>query len=68
MRDDQLKFPGTISRSLQLRNEVAQAISYIEVTAVGGKQGEAAALKAFLDDASSKLTSYVVAAEPPVEG
>lgn len=68
MRDDQLKFPGTISRSLQLRNEVAQALSYIEVTAIAGKQSEAAALKAFFDDASAHLTSYVVAAEPPVEG
>jgi hypothetical protein len=68
MRDDQLKFPGTISRSLHLRNEVAQAISHIEVTAVGGKQSEAAALKAFFDDASAKLTPYVPVATPPAAG
>ena len=68
MRDDQLKFPGTISRSLQLRNEVAQAISYIEVTAVGGKQSEAAALKAFFDDASAKLAPFIAAPTPPAGG
>lgn len=68
MRDDQLKFPGTISRSLQLRNEVAQAISHIEVTAVGGKQSEAAALKAFFDDASAKLAPFVPVAAPAQGG
>ncbi|CAB4241313.1 hypothetical protein UFOVP60_12 [uncultured Caudovirales phage] len=63
MRADQLLTPGVLTNGLAIRNEVAQAISQIQIVAArtpGGKVQSANTLAAFLLDAASKLTALKV--------
>ena len=64
MRTEDLKTPGVLTNGMEVRAQVARAISQIQITAArtpGGKVQSANTLEAFLLDAASKLAAYKVA-------
>lgn len=69
MRDTSIVSPGILSNGFLIRREAAKAISTIEIQCArtaGGKTPAAARLKAFFDDCSSKLATFVEVVLPTV--
>lgn len=69
MRVETLLSPGALPNGYRIRVEAAKAISGVEIQAgrtPGGKTPQAAKLKAFFDDASSKLAGFVDVVAPTI--
>ena len=64
MRTETLKTPGVLTNGMEVRAQVARAISQIQITAArtpGGKVQAANTFEAFLLDAATRLAAYKVA-------